>query len=107
MNSTITDHRVQTENPMCSESTENSRLRCAIFRPVRCQKVSSSGSQCSIHRPVIRLRRAVPVSGGPAVAVTRTYLRVRERFRFRTTVGTPNYPAVAACDARVNGRSHR
>ena len=45
MNSTMTDHRVQTENPMCSESTENSRFRFAILPPVRCQKVSSSGSQ--------------------------------------------------------------
>ena len=45
MNSTMTDHRVQTENPMCSEITEYSRFRFAIVRPVRCQKASSSGSQ--------------------------------------------------------------
>ena len=78
MNSTRTDQSVQTENPMCSERTENSRLRFAIFRPVRCQKLSSSGSQWSIHRPANRLRRAVPVAPGPAVAVTPTYLRVGE-----------------------------
>lgn len=51
MNSTITDHRVQIENPMCSESTEKNRFRRAIFSPVSFQKASSSGSQCSIQRP--------------------------------------------------------
>src|SRR5918911_8018 len=76
MKSTSTAHRVHTENPMCSDSTENSRFRFAIVLPVRCQKASSSGSQWSIHRPVTRRRRAVAVTSGPAVAVTRTYLRV-------------------------------
>ena len=49
---------------MCSESTENSRFAVAIRSPVRCQNVSSSGSQCSIQRPVTRLRRAVSESCG-------------------------------------------
>jgi hypothetical protein len=51
MKSTITDQRVQIENPMCSESTENQRFRRATFSPVSFQKVSFSGSQCSIQRP--------------------------------------------------------
>lgn len=53
MKSTITDHRVQMEKPMCSERTENHRLRRAVRSPVSRQKVSSSGSQCSIQRPAI------------------------------------------------------
>jgi len=51
MKSTSTDHRVQIENPMCSESTEKSRFRRATFSPFSCQKVSSSGSHSSIQRP--------------------------------------------------------
>lgn len=58
MNRTITDHRVQMENPMCSESTENQRLRRATRSPFSRQNVSSSGSQVSIQRPAItRLHR--------------------------------------------------
>lgn len=53
MNRTITDHRVQMENPMCSESTENQRFRRAIRSPFSFQNVSSSGSHCSIQRPAI------------------------------------------------------
>lgn len=53
MNRTITDHRVQTEKPMCSDRTENQRLRRAIRSPLVRQKVSSSGSHCSIQRPAI------------------------------------------------------
>ncbi|TWG03459.1 hypothetical protein FHX80_111886 [Streptomyces brevispora] len=53
MNRTITDHRVQTEKPMCSERTENQRFRRAIRSPFSRQKVSSSGSHCSIQRPAI------------------------------------------------------
>lgn len=51
MKSTITDHMVQIENPMCSESTEKSRFRRATFSPVSFQKVSSSGSHSWIQRP--------------------------------------------------------
>ncbi len=54
MKSTITDHRVQIENPMCSERTEKNRLRRATFSPVSFQNVSSSGSHCSIQRPPLR-----------------------------------------------------
>src|SRR6478752_4343432 len=54
MNRTITDHRDQTENPMCSESTENHRFLRAVLSPVSRQKVSSSGSHFSIQRPAIR-----------------------------------------------------
>ncbi len=62
MKRTITDHRVQTENPMCSESTENHRLRRATRSPFSRQNVSSSGSQVSIQRPAItRLHRGVGV----------------------------------------------
>lgn len=50
MKSTSTDHRVQIENPMCSERTEKSRFRLATFSPVSFQKVSSSGSHCWIQR---------------------------------------------------------
>src|SRR5688500_17176348 len=105
MNNTMTDHRVQTENPMCSEITEYNRFRFAILRPVRCQKSSSSGSQWSTHRPGNRLRRDDPASGGPAVAGTHT--SGFGSFRLRTTVGTQDYSLVAACDARAKARSHR
>jgi hypothetical protein len=44
-NSTSTAHRIQTENPMCSENTEKTRLRRAIRAPVARQKTGSSGSQ--------------------------------------------------------------
>ncbi len=33
MKSTSTDHRLQTENPMCSQRMESARLRRAIRRP--------------------------------------------------------------------------
>ncbi|CAM5597760.1 hypothetical protein SALBM217S_05573 [Streptomyces griseoloalbus] len=52
MKSTSTDHMVQIEKPMCSDSTEKRRLRRAIRSPVRFQKVSSSGSHCWIQRPL-------------------------------------------------------
>src|SRR6478735_8826543 len=45
----------QMENPMCSAKIENARFLRAIRLPDASQKRSSSGSQCSIHRP----RRAV------------------------------------------------
>lgn len=50
MKSTSTDHRVQIEKPMCSDRTEKSRLRRAIFSPFAFQKVSFSGSHSSIQR---------------------------------------------------------
>ncbi len=50
MNNTITDHKVQIENPTCSAKIEKTRFRRAIFFPVLSQNPSSSGSQCSIHR---------------------------------------------------------
>lgn len=59
MKSTMTDHRVQTEKPMCSASTDRSRLRRATFAPVSCQKVSSSGSHRSIQRPFLLRAGAV------------------------------------------------
>ena len=60
MNSTITDHRLQMENPMCSDSTENTRFRRAIRSPVASQNSASSGSHRSIHRPPARLRAPAP-----------------------------------------------
>ena len=51
MKSTSTDHMVQIEKPMCSESTEKKRFRRATFSPVSFQKASFSGSQCWIQRP--------------------------------------------------------
>lgn len=70
MKRTMTDHRDQTENPMCSESTENHRLRRATRSPDSRQKTSSSGSHCSIQRPAItRLHRGrgvvLPTLGSP------------------------------------------
>src|SRR5882757_11343501 len=51
MNSTITDHRLQMEKPMCSDSTEKARLRAATrFPPPSFQNCSSSGSHSSIQR---------------------------------------------------------
>src|SRR3954464_6866344 len=49
-NSTSTDHRLQTEKPMCSEKTEKNRWRRATRLPVRSQKAGSSGRQSSIQR---------------------------------------------------------
>ncbi len=67
MNRTITDHRVQTEKPMCSESTENHRLRRATRSPVSRQNAVSSGSHVSIQRPAIsRLHGGIGVSGPDA-----------------------------------------
>ena len=64
MNSTSTDHSDQIENPMCSERTENHRLRLAIFLPVRSQNDGSSGRQSSIQRP----RRRPPEAPGGEVS---------------------------------------
>jgi hypothetical protein len=50
-NSTNTDHRLQTEKPMCSVKMLSSRLRRAIREPVRSQNVGFSGSHTSIHLP--------------------------------------------------------
>src|SRR4029453_5212108 len=50
-NSTITDHRLQMENPMCSEKIEKNRFRRATFLPVDSQNCGSSGRQSSIHFP--------------------------------------------------------
>src|SRR4051794_41946361 len=61
--STITDHRLQIEKPMCSENTEKNRLRRATRRPVDAQNAGSSGRQSSIHRPPVRLM------GGAVVGV--------------------------------------
>src|SRR4051812_49961303 len=49
--STSTDHRLQTEKPMCSEKIEKKRLRRATFLPVDSQNRGSSGRQSSIHLP--------------------------------------------------------
>src|SRR5450755_1799153 len=48
MNSTITDYMLQTEKPMCSEMTENFRLRLAIRAHLSAQNTGSSGRQSSI-----------------------------------------------------------
>ncbi len=50
-NSTITDQMLQTEKPMCSEVTDQNRLRLATLSPPPFQNVVSSGRQSSIHRP--------------------------------------------------------
>ncbi|SHU76581.1 Uncharacterised protein [Mycobacteroides abscessus subsp. abscessus] len=55
MNSTITDQMDHTENPTCSATTDQIRLRRAIFAPPLSQATTSSGSQFSIQRP----RRAI------------------------------------------------
>jgi hypothetical protein len=57
----MTDQRLQTEKPMCSDSTEKSRLRPAIARPLAFQKSRSSGRQSSmqraevVHPPALRI----------------------------------------------------
>src|ERR671910_288967 len=51
-NSTMTDHRLQIEKPMCSEKIEKNRLRRATRLPVESQNCGSSGRQSSIHRPL-------------------------------------------------------
>jgi hypothetical protein len=58
-NSTMTDHIVQIEKPMCSEKMEKMRLRRATRAPVAAQNAGSSGRQSSIQRP----RRRAPASG--------------------------------------------
>ena len=65
MKSTSTDQSVQIENPMCSENTENHRLRVAIRLPVRSQNDGSSGRQSSIQPPV-----RVPASLAGALIVS-------------------------------------
>ena len=76
MNSTMTDHRVQIEKPMCSERTENSRLRLAILAPVAPRSSRPRAPTARSSGRATRLPRAVPVVHG-AVVVTRTYLRRR------------------------------
>jgi hypothetical protein len=45
MNSTMTDHMVQTESPMCSAITDHSRFRRATFLLPASHATMSSGSQ--------------------------------------------------------------
>src|SRR4051812_49573844 len=61
--STSTDHRLQTEKPMCSEKIEKKRLRRATFLPVDSQNRGSSGRQSSIHLPGRRNGGAATVFG--------------------------------------------
>src|SRR3569833_1343610 len=49
-NSTSTDHRLQTEKPMCSEKMEKTRLRRATRAPFSSQNAWSSGRQSLIQR---------------------------------------------------------
>src|SRR4051794_41554357 len=65
--STSTDHRLQTENPMCSEKIEKKRLRRATFLPVDSQNRGASGRQSSIHLP--RRRGGGAAAGFAVVAV--------------------------------------
>src|SRR3954452_18144890 len=65
MNSTRTDHRLQTEKPTCSEKIEKMRLRRTVFFPVTSQNAGSSGRQSWIHLPV----GTSLISGGAAVVV--------------------------------------
>src|SRR5215218_8805398 len=57
---TSTDHRLQTEKPMCSEKIEKKRFRRATALPVDSQNSGSSGRQSSIHLP----DRSLGGSGG-------------------------------------------
>src|SRR5215210_156627 len=86
-NSTITDHRLQIENPMCSEKIEKNRLRRATRLPVDCQNSGSSGRQSSIHRPP--LGRAASVVGGALACGGRVGAAMA------TTVATAGFHAVA------------
>src|SRR3954453_7297376 len=80
-NSTSTDHRLQIEKPMCSENTENDRLRRATRRPVPAQKAGSSGRQSSIHRDLRTAGAATDVG-------------VRGGATMRRTLASPGFPAV-------------
>src|SRR3954467_2547340 len=87
MNSTRTDHRLQTEKPTCSEKIEKMRLRRAVFFPVASQNAGSSGRQSWIHLPA----GTSLISGGAAVVViARPSVGPRQgspRLRSRTSVG--------------------
>ncbi|SUA42287.1 Uncharacterised protein [Nocardia africana] len=48
MNSTITDQIDHTENPTCSATTDQIRLRRAILLPPASQAATSSASHCSM-----------------------------------------------------------
>src|SRR6266496_5588022 len=62
-NNTKTDHRLQTENPMCSVKMLKIRLRRAVFEPMRSQNVGFSGSHTSIHRRRVALAGRVDTDG--------------------------------------------
>src|SRR5437763_6867507 len=49
--STTIVHSTHTLKPRCSANIDHARFFRAILPPARSQKTSSSGSQCSIHRP--------------------------------------------------------
>src|ERR1700712_4768395 len=96
MKSTRTAKSDQIENPMCSENTENHRLRFATFFPVACQKDSSSGRHSSIQRP----RRSPPEAG--AATLIRFALSIGGAIRSHTlgpvrraTLGTVGYTDVS------------
>src|SRR5687768_13745640 len=91
-NSTRTDHRLQTEKPMCSEKIEKNRLRRATGLPVDSQNCGSSGRQSSIHFPDL------PDGGsGGAETVFCSFVVWAGRVgaAMPTTVATPGYPGVA------------
>ena len=95
MNSTRTAKSDQIENPMCSENTENHRLRFATFFPVACQKDSSSGRHSSIQRP----RRSPPEAGSATLIGIRPLDRGAIGSRAlgpvrRATLGTVGYTDV-------------
>src|SRR3954453_3566498 len=90
--STSTDHRLQTENPMCSEKIEKKRLRRATFFPVDSQNCGSSGRQSSIQCP-----RPVGGADGGAATVFSGVLVVSGRVgaAMPTTVARPRFAGVA------------
>src|ERR1700712_4938808 len=97
MKSTRTAKSDQIENPMCSENTENHRLRFAIFFPLACQKDSSSGRQSSIQRP----RRSPPEAGSATLIRFRPLDRGARSGRApsvlsrKATLGTVGYTDVS------------
>src|SRR3954453_24075640 len=87
--STSTDHRLQTENPMCSEKIEKESLRRAPFLPVDSQTRGSSGRQSSIHLPGRRDGGAATVFAVVVVWGGRVGAAIRRRGRLPVSCRSP------------------
>jgi hypothetical protein len=61
---TMIVHSTQTLKPRCSAKIDQARFFLATFLPVVSQNPSSSGSQCSIQRPLLEGLAAASGVGG-------------------------------------------